>query len=83
MVAISYEYENFLKALLYSNIRYLLELVQKTNPDVFHQFGKDVAVVEVNNLRKLDHQSLFRYCYYTCKYMHALMHNGYITILFY
>ena len=81
-MAISTEYENFLKALLHNN-SYLLELVRKTNPDVFQQFVKDVIAVEVNNLCKLDHQSLFRYCYYTCKYMHALMHNTYITILFY
>ena len=70
------------KVLLHNNISYLLELVGKTNPDVFQQFVKDVVPVEVNNLWKLDHQSLFRYCYYTCKYMHAFIHNAYITILF-
>ena len=49
------EYENFLKALLHNNISYLLELVNKTNPDIFQQFVKDVVAVEANNLCKLDH----------------------------
>ena len=53
MVAISTEYENFLKAILLNNISYLLELVWKTNPDVFQQFFKDSVAVEVNNLCKL------------------------------
>ena len=83
VVAIFTEYENFLKALLHNNISYLLELVGKTNPDVFQQFVKDVVAVEVNNLWKLDHQSLFRCFYYTCKYMHTFIHSAYITILFY
>ena len=50
---------------------FLLELVLKTNPDVFQQFVNDVVTVEVNSLCKLDHQSLFRYYYYRDKYMHA------------
>ena len=49
------EYENFLKALLHNNISYLLELVNKTNPDIFQQLVKDVVAVEANNLCKLDH----------------------------
>ena len=53
MVAMSTEYENFLKAILHNNISYLLELVWKTNPDVFQQFFKDSVAVEVNNLCKL------------------------------
>ena len=53
--SISTEYENFLKPLLHNNISYLLELVNKTNPDIFQQFVKDVVAVEANNLCKLDH----------------------------
>ena len=76
-MAISTEHENFLKALLHNNISYLLELVRKTDPDVFQQFVKDVVAVEVNNLCRLDHQSLFRYCYYTC-----IIHNLFIYLTY-
>ena len=40
LVAISTEYENFLKAPLHNNVSYLLELVRKTNPDVFSSLSK-------------------------------------------
>ena len=58
--AIPKEYENYLQAIIHKNTTYLLQLIHRDTPKIFHQYAKDIITTKVSYLYKLDHESPFR-----------------------